>query len=215
MNKYHILNLKSWTRTNMFNFYQSFASPLFNISVKIHGEKLYKYAKLNHESFFLLSLYAILRSANEIPQLRQRILDAQVIEFERIAVMTPIMTPDEMFHQIWCEYEDDFATFKAITNPKIESAKNSTPSPMVNHGDDFLCANCAPWLHFESITQTTYHSHQAVPILAWGKMVDGKIPFAIQLNHSFVDGLHTSRFFEKLQNYFDNPELLEQKLQIN
>ncbi len=208
MNAYRIIDLESWPRRKLFEFYRAFDAPCFNLTVKVEAEPLLAFAKAHGESFFLLSLYAILRAANHVPEFRRRVLGEEVIEFDRIAVMTPIMTEAESFRQVWCEYAPDYLAFKAEAAPLIEAAKTGVPSPLVEHGEDFLCASCVPWLHFESIVQAEYHFDQTIPILAWGKLKDGTIPVGLKLNHCFVDGLHTACFFAKLEEGFTHPETL-------
>lgn len=205
MNSYRVIDKTSWPRKGLFDFYQGFANPCFNVSVALEGRELEACAKDRGESFFLLALYAILRAANAVPQARQRVLGGNVVEFERIAVMTPIMTREEMFRQIWCEYAPTYAEFLLEAAPKVEAAKRGTPAPMLEHGDDYLCASCLPWLHFTSITQADLAFGQAVPILAWGKIKNGLIPISCKFSHSFMDGLHVSRFFSHIEESFANP----------
>jgi len=202
MNSYRVIDQGTWPRQKMFDFYRKFDRPVFNVSVALDAGGLYAESKRRGESFFLMTLYAILQSANEVPQIRQRYVNGQVIEFEKIAVMTPIMTEQEMFCQIWCEYEPTYEAFKAKTAPKIEAAKHNQPAPMIEHGEDFFCASCVPWLHFTSITQADLSFSQTVPILAWGKMKDNLIPISCKFSHCFMDGLHVSRFFDKVEQRF-------------
>jgi len=208
MNNFREIDLNIWPRRRVYEFYRKFASPCFNVTVSVDAQEAYDLAKSRHESFFLLALYAITRAANLVPQFRQRTLKDKVVEFDKIAVMTPILTPSELFHQIWCEYDDDFTKFKELATPKIEQAKSGEPQPMEDHGDDFFCASCVPWIHFDSITQADLEFSQSIPILAWGKLQDGHIPISVKLNHCFIDGLHVARFFEEVGNGLSRPESL-------
>jgi chloramphenicol O-acetyltransferase type A len=209
MNPYKVIDKNSWPRQNLFEFYQKFASSVFNVTVSVDAYNLYSHAKKQKESFFLMALYAILRAANEVPQMRQRVVDGEVVEFEKIAVMTPILTKHEMFCQIWCEYEATFSLFKANAAPEVEKAKSNMPSPMEDHGEDFFCASCVPWLHFTSTTPADYSFNQMVPVLTWGKMgKDNSVPISCNFNHCLLDGLHVSRFFNKIEQSFANPDSL-------
>lgn len=208
MNSYRVIDKENWERKELFDFYQKFDNPSINVSVQIEAGEIYACAKDRDESFFLLSLYAILRAANTVPQIRQRIVDGAVVEFDRIAVMTPIMTERELFRQIWCEYSPSYSDFKNEAIPKVEAARRGNPSPMEGHGADYLCASCVPWLHFTAITQAEFFFGQDVPILAWGKLKNGEVPFACKFNHSFMDGLHVSRFFAGIEEGFANPDTL-------
>jgi len=208
MNPYREIDLRHWPRRELYEFYRKFDSPCFNITVSVDAEPIYAFAKDRKESFFLLCLYALLRAANAVPQVRQRIEDGRPVEYDRIAVMTPIMTESEMFRQIWCEYTPDLASFFEMTAPLIEKAKQADPGPMPAHHQDFFCASCLPWLHFDSITQADYEFAQSVPILARGKLENGKIPISVKFSHCFMDGLFVARFFEQIQHNFSKPDCL-------
>ena len=209
MNTYRTIDKKTWPRGELFDFYQKFANPCFNVSVSLEADNLYACSRDRNESFFLLALYAILRAANAVPQLRQRILnDGAIVQFDRIAVMTPVMTDQEIFRQIWCEYAPEFGAFSGDAAVKVEAAKKDAPSPMEEHGEDYFCASCLPWLHFTAISQADFFFGQPAPILAWGKMKNGLIPVSCKFSHSFVDGLHASRFFGSIEDSFANPDSL-------
>lgn len=209
MNAYRIIDKATWPRAEMFDFYSAFANPCFNISVALEAQALYDHAKHSQKSFFLLCLYAILRAANSVPQVRQRILEnGQIVEFEKIAVMTPIMTQHEMFRQVWCEYAPTFDEFAEEATRIVEAAKLDSPSGMTQRGEDFICASCQPWLHFTAIMQSEYSFGQAVPILSWGKMKNGLVPISCKFNHAFLDGLHVARFFGSIEQSFAQPDTL-------
>lgn len=208
MNAYRTIDRETWPRRELFDFYMTFDNPCFNISVPLEASALHTCARDRKESFFLLALYAILRAANGVPQVRQRLVDGIPVEFESIAVMTPVMTEQELFRQIWCEYAPAFPAFAADVAPRAEAAKYGAPSPLEEHGEDFLCASCLPWVHFSAVSQAEYRFGQSVPILSWGKLKNGIIPVSCKFNHSFVDGLHAGRFFAGLEASFANPDTL-------
>ncbi|MDF5745657.1 CatA-like O-acetyltransferase, partial [Klebsiella quasipneumoniae] len=92
MARYRIIDTAAWPRRAHFTFYRQFANPSFNLCVQIEAQRLYECAKDRRVSFFQLALYALLRAANGVPQLLQRVRDGEVIEYDSLAVMTPVMT---------------------------------------------------------------------------------------------------------------------------
>ncbi len=208
MNQYRVIDLATWSRAPIFEFYRTFSNPTFHISVKLDARSLYEQAKGNGESFFLLTLYAILRTANEIPECRQRYENGKIVEYEKVAAMTPIMTECGLFRQIWCDYELDYPAFRTVVAPKVEAAKSGEPAPMLKKSCDYICANCAPWIHFESLTTAELNFAQTEPVITWGRMADGLLPVSCRFSHMFIDGLHTGYFFTKLNGYFTSPQRL-------
>ena len=68
--------------------------------------------------------------------------------------------------------------------------------------------SCIPWIHFESMTNIQYSPHQIYPTISWGKIEDDKIPVSLSVSHIFFFGYHFKLFYEGVQKYFNNPELL-------
>jgi chloramphenicol O-acetyltransferase type A len=52
----------------------------------------------------------------------------------------------------------------------------------------------------------------SVPRFAWRKLFEDdeslKIPLSVQAHHALVDGLHMGRYYEKVQQYFQQPEIV-------
>ena len=120
------------------------------------------------------------------------------------------MTAQEGFRQVWCDNAADFSTFSRAATPSINAAKHTAPAPLIVKGENFFCASCLPWLHFSAITHAEYYVGAAVPALTWGKLKNGIIPVAGKFNHAFVDGLHASRFFARVEEGFAEPDTLWQ-----
>ena len=208
MHTYTLLNKNNWPREGLAGTYRDFATPCYAVTVKLDADNLYKYAKSRGESFFLLTLYSILRAANSVPQMRQRWMDDAAVEFDTVDALTRVMGPDEVFRETLCVYAPDFISFKNGVKPVIEAAKKGQGSNVGPERRDFLCARCVPWMHFEAMSPSFQDFHQSIPALTWGKLQDGKIPIALQVSHCFVDGLHWSRFFQSIAASFANPEQL-------
>ena len=92
MANYHVIDKQTWPRKDHFDFYRGFANPSFNLCVPVEAQRLYECAKDRGVSFFQLALFALVRAANEVPQLKQRLLGDDIIEYDQLAVMTPVMT---------------------------------------------------------------------------------------------------------------------------
>ena len=170
MANYRVIDNQNWPRKDHFDFYRGFANPSFNLCVPVEAQRLYECAKDRGVSFFQLALYALVRAANGVPQLKQRQLGDDIIEYDQLAVMTPVMTAQEGFRQVWCDNAADFAAFSHAATPNIEAAKHTAPAPLIVNGENFFCASCLPWLHFSAITHAEYYVGAAVPALTWGKL---------------------------------------------
>ena len=78
---YRIVNMASDPRSGQFAYFRSMADPWAGITVPVDITEFH--AALKGRPFFLSFLYALTRAANAVPELRRRLLDGQVVEFDR------------------------------------------------------------------------------------------------------------------------------------
>ena len=73
--KRQIVDIETWERKDNFNFFRNFLNPCITITSEVECTAAKEKAKKNGQSFFIHYLYAILRAANEIKELRFRVDD--------------------------------------------------------------------------------------------------------------------------------------------
>ena len=212
MDAFRRIEIEGWKRRDLFRFYQSFANPNYSVSVSLDIAPLYRYAKENGQSFFLLTLFAIAKAMNAVPEMRQRFLDAEsVAEYEVVHPSCPLAREgSDLFVQVLLPYRPTFREFREAAQPVIESVRNGTLSESNFEAiPNLFCASCVPWFEALGTNSADYSFNQAEQVLTWFKMSEtGKITLSGRFNHSFTDGIHLAHFFEGIQNNFSNPEKL-------
>lgn len=212
MENFRTIEIETWNRRDLFRFYQSFANPNYNVSVSADVKPLYRFAKENGHSFFLLTLFAISRALNEVPEMRQRFLDKDTIaEYEVVHPSCPLTRDgSDLFVQVLLPYKPTFREFRESAQPIIDDVRcgKITASDFIERPNLF-CASCVPWFESLGVAAADYSFNQAEQIITWFKMSeDGKITISGRFNHSFTDGIHLGRFFNGIQENFRNPENL-------
>ena len=208
------IDLNTWYRKDYFLFYRSFHTYLFNISAEIDVTKAYDFCKEKGISFFIFCLYAFLKSPNEVPQFRHRLIDEKIYDMEILSATTPIMLPDDENHQftmVECPYFEKLEDFVSSTKKRIENPVSGvTPDEKEEHTKGLVCLNCVPWFSFTGGAHAIFEPHQTMPLMNWGKFKiqnDKKImPYFMQLNHMFIDGYHVGEFVKRLEEIFNYPE---------
>ena len=61
------------------------------------------------------------------------------------------------------------------------------------------------------MTNVIFSPHQIMPCISWGKLTDDKISISLTANHNFIFGIHFKLFFENVEKYLCNPQLLVEK----
>jgi chloramphenicol O-acetyltransferase type A len=128
-----------------------------------------------------------------VPQLRQRVRDDEVIEYDSLAVMTPVMTVEEGFRQVWCDNAPSSPP-SAPRQRRRSSRQRDIAGAAHRRWRAFYLRQLsavAP-LHLDDPCGICRRRGGARAHL--GKLQNGVIPVAGRFNHAFVDGLHASRF---------------------
>lgn len=210
---YNIIPLATWKRTELFNSFRRFDDPCFSASVEADIRPLYRLAKERGDSFFLLTLFAIAKAYNSVPEMRQRFLsDDAIAEYKVVHPSVPLMTDDgENYLQTLLPYHPTFAGFAESATPIIESVRNGNVRGQVleSSGPNCFAASCVPWFSATSFAPAVYERNQDIHVLTWFKMTPaGTVHVSNRFNHCFTDGIHVGRFFNAVIENFLHPETL-------
>ena len=208
MNQYKILDID----VNELPF-SDFLTSRYSMTVSVNAQKTYDLAKKENIPFFNLTSACILETINEIPEFKWRIVNGKVVEYEKIHAVSPIMQEDHTIREIEIlparEFENIFKWSEYVEDKKENIDDNQyLAEPIKRDEKPIANLSCIPWLNFDSMTNIIASSNQIMPVISWGKLVDGKIPISLTASHVFVFGWHFKLFYEILERYLENPERL-------
>ena len=207
----HIVDIDTWERRDNYNFFRGFVNSWYSVTTEIDCTEASATARASGHSFFLYYLYAVVRSANEVPELRYRTdKDGKVIFHDEVDIISPIAVPGKTFYTVRIPYHEDFKSFydeaySLITNIPEDGDPYGVEKVLGAQGDyDIVHLSAVPKMFF---TSTTYTLAEACsyPLMTSGKAVsrEGRLvfPLSIYVNHAFVDGSHLSSFFQKIEEH--------------
>ena len=200
------VEIKSWNRREHFEFFSKMASPYFGIVTEVDCTKAYAYCKELGYSFFAYYLYKSMKAVNSVEELKLRIVDGDVILFDRIHAGTTIGRSDGTFGFAFVNYSEDFASFNLELQSEIVAVNNST-GLRLNNDDikkDLIRHSTFPWHKFTALLHpTNFDKTESVPKITFGKFFwqnDRKLlPLSIEAHHGLVDGLHLSMYLDIFQ----------------
>lgn len=209
-----IIDIETWERRDNYRFFRGFLNPCISITSEIECGIAKEKAHVNKQSFFLYYLYAILRAANEIKELRYR-FDAkeQVILYDKVDVLAPVkMNEKGKFYTVRIPWIEDFEKFHGVASAIIRDIpEDGDPYAAENGASEderynVILVSATPDLFFTSVTHTQQHKNGGdYPLINVGKAVirGGSlvIPIALYVNHSFVDGVHIADFYKRVEQY--------------
>ncbi len=205
------LDVTSWARRDLFEFFRGYDKPYFNVCVQLDiTELLALLRKRPDASVSLAYHYLALRIANEVEPFRYRLRDGKVLVHDVIHGATTVLLSNESFAFAYFDYTADYRKFSAdaqgvITEVKREGTFKSRPS------DDLIHFTTLPWVSFTSFSHArNWGQEDSVPKITFGKFTnEGKrvlMPFSVEVHHALMDGLHVGRYLSRLEAALADPE---------
>ncbi|WP_394697766.1 CatA-like O-acetyltransferase [uncultured Methanomethylovorans sp.] len=206
VNRYKIIDFETWKRKEYCQIYRSAVQPQYCVSFELDVTYFKKHVKKNKLSFTMAFIFAVTKCANEIEEFRYRFLDGEVVLYESIDTsFTYLEKETELFKVVNVPMQDTVEKFAKLAIVTAENQKEHFTGPVEN---DVYQFSALPWITFMHISHTDFgNKEKAQPIFDWGKYQKREdkfmMPFAVQVHHAFVDGIHIAKLADKLQRYLD------------
>src|SRR5690606_31272716 len=101
------VNIDTWNRKEHFEFFAKLASPFFGISTEVDCTAAYETAKQNGRSFFATYMHKSMAAVNAVDELKLRIVDGKVVEFDVIHAGSTVGRDDGTFGMIFVHSAQD------------------------------------------------------------------------------------------------------------
>ena len=206
------LDLSSWARREVFEFFVGFDKPYFNICTQLDITNLLTLLRARPELSVMLAYhYFALRAANEIEPFRYRLREGKVFVHDVIHGGTTVMLPNENFTLAYFEYDVNFETFIKGADRAVKEVQSGDGGFRPNTRDDMIHCTTLPWVSFTSFSHArNWGREDSVPKIAFGKFVKDTertwLPFSVEVHHALMDGLHVGRYVNRLEKALAEPE---------
>ena len=195
------------------NPFINFASARYAMSARVNVLKLWKYCKNNDKSFFIMTLGCLMKSVNSIPQLKRRIIDGKVIEYDYLEGVSPIMDDEnEIYKEMRVKSPHEFENIlqwhdyvKKLSDDILNGKREGFCIEMEKRDLEKIANfSCIPWVDFDMLTNCTVNGTEIQPLITWGKVnKDYEMSVSITVSHIFVNGRELGYFYENLQKELD------------
>ena len=146
-------------------------------------------------------------AANEVEEFKYRILNNQVVCYDKIHASSTIGRVDETFAYSFVEYNPDYNEFRKAANKEIEAVKN-TEGLRLNEDSkrlDTIHFTTLPWMKITGLSHPrNYKYNDSIPKISFGSYFQEKyikkISIAIHAHHALMDGFHVAKFLNIFQN---------------
>lgn len=203
MNPYRIIPMETYPRRAHFDYFRTMAQPYAGLTVSIDITRFLEQLRQAERPFFLSFLYCVARAANRVPELRQRILGEDIVEYEHCPTSHTEALPDGTY--CYCALRSDQPFAQYLPQARRAQAEAKAQGSLED-GEDALAlffVSSIPWVSYEAIVQPTPSPADTNPRITWGRYrKEGErvmIPVSLLCHHALVDGIHMARFYQNLE----------------
>lgn len=209
-----VIDIDQWERKEHFQFFQSRRNPCLSVTAPVSVENLLAFRKRCAGTKPRLSdclYYAIMQSANSVPELRLRLVDLRPVEFATVdAGFTYVPQGASLHANCVAGYDADFPRFVAAVEAARAAADvRPTLTPAGAEGQGLIYMSNLPDVAFTALSNPWGDPWlDSVPRVVFGQIDPESLtlPVALEVLHSFVDGRHVSLFYERLETVLGEPE---------
>lgn len=189
-------------RRKQFAYFHALPNPYVGVTVNVEVTALLDWTRETGNNFFLTFLYAAVRAANAVPELRRRIRDGQVVEYDSCPSSHTVALADGSYCYCSLSAERPLAEFLPYAMAEQARAKENPSLEDGEEGESLLFISCTPWFSYTALVQPTPVPADSNPRITWGRYFrqEGRtlLPVTLLANHALVDGVHIARFYEAL-----------------
>lgn len=193
----------TWARRAQYQLFRTYANPHFSLTARVDITGFVRKTQAEGGSLFNGVVYAIMTTANDIPEFRTRFRDDQVVEHETVHASYTVPLADELFGFCETVYVRDRDAFTAACTAATAAAREQLAlGGNTTAADHWIYLSCLPWLDFTAVQHPVPNSEDCIPRIAWGKITekDGRwsMPVNLQAHHALMDGHHAAKFYDDL-----------------
>lgn len=198
---YTIIDMEKDPRCGQFAYFRAMQYPFASVTVEVDITDMM--TARGSRPFFLSLLYAVVRAANAVPQLRRRILpDGRVAEYDWCPPSYTAMKPDGVY--VYCTVEGDMPYGTFIAEGQRRQREVLERGTLTEDGDvrSFFFVSSVPWVHYSQLQHPAESPDDSNPRISWGRYTERgdrvTLPVSIFVNHALADGLHIAQFYSCL-----------------
>jgi chloramphenicol O-acetyltransferase type A len=217
------IDLAQGPRADAYAFYRSAHLPRWSLSTRVDVAPLLQalpaWAREHIPGLtpFVAYHHAVLRAANAVPALRQRLVPgAGAVEWPQVDATPTVLRPDDSFAVARLPFA---STLRAFAGPALAAIA----AAQVPGGDWGIAPEPVGELHMTTLplVHFTHFSHarkvspdedDGTPAIALGAFQwEGErcwMPLNIEVHHALADGLHVGRFVQALQALLAAPQAI-------
>lgn len=206
--KFTAIDMNAYLRRAHFDYFRSLQNPMMGLTADVDVTALRDFCRGEGCSFYLAFMRCAARAANGVPQLRQRIRDGGIVEYDACGTSHVELREDGTYGYCTLYHDRPFRAYLEYAEAERERCRENASIEEDEDVEGLYFITAMPWLKYSQLIQPTAGGDESNPRISWGRFAPdwrGRLmmPVTLLAHHGLVDGLHVARFYQNLDLEMD------------
>src|SRR3982750_558497 len=119
------IDLENYPRRALFEAFKNRDIPIFSVTASIDVTCFKTFIDANYYGFFVSLSFLISKAVNSVPELRHRIVDGELFEFEQVGPGFTVLLADRTFSFCDSRHFKEFDEYRRYSTKKINEARET------------------------------------------------------------------------------------------
>ena len=203
MTDYRIIDPSSLPRRAHFDYFMSLPNPHVGVTVNVDVTALSGFCRRKGCSFTLAFMHAAALAADAVPELRQRVRDGVIVEYDTCPTSHTELKADGTYAYCTLRHHMPFDQYLRCAEAARKACRESGDIQEDADAESMYFVSALPWLHYTALIQPTAGGAETNPRISWGRYeADHRgrlmLPVTLLAHHALVDGVHLAAFYRGL-----------------
>lgn len=208
---YRIIDMTNDPRRAHFDYFRSLQNPYLGVTADVDVTALKAFCAARGCSFYLAFTHVAALAANAVPELRRRIRDGGIIEYDACGTSHVELLDSGAYG--YCTLYHDLDWDAWLPYAEAQRARSRAAASIEEDADvdGLIFITSLPWLRYTQLTQPTAGGDESNPRVSWGRFeADARgrlmMPVTLLVHHALADGRHVAQFYRALEERLSNPQ---------
>ena len=200
--------MSTYPRRAHFDYFRSLQNPMLGVTAEVDVTALRDFCKARRCSFYLAFTHVAALAANGVPELRRRIRDGGIVEYDACGTSHVEPLDDGTYCYCTLYHDREWDAWLPYAEAAREACRERGSIEEDDDVEGLYFVTSLPWLHYTQLTQPTAGGDESNPRISWGGFepdAAGRLmmPVTLLVHHALADGLHVARFYRNIGEELD------------
>ena len=200
---YKTIDLETYPRRAHFAYFSSLSYPYVGVTVNVDVTALVRRCRAEGWSFYLTFLHAAALAADGVPELRRRIHQGGIVEYDECPTSHVELLADGTYCYCTLRHHMPFSEYLPRAERQRALSREAASIEEDEDAEGMYFISTLPWLRYTALIQPVAGGEESNPRITWGRYeADAagrlQLPVSLLVHHALADGVHIAAFYANL-----------------